>query len=335
MLEFIKNIEFLNKEFLFLLLLLPALVWFYVVQHKKRYALFRFSSLSEIPGLQSIRGRMRAILPILRCLAIAALIIALARPRKTLVEENIHAEGIDIVMVMDLSSSMLAQDFQPDRLEVSKKVASEFIDKRPYDRIGLVVFAGEAFTQCPLTTDHKVLKEFLANLKCGLLEDGTAIGMGLATAVNRLKESPVESKVVILLTDGVNNSGYIKPITAAEIALQFEVTVYTIGVGTTGDALTPVQKRSDGRYIFGLSKVEIDEDLMQRIAQMSGGKYFRATSAEGLQQIYNEIDALEKTEIEITTIKTYKEYFVAFARFAIILLILEFVLRYTLLRTIP
>ena len=236
---------------------------------------------------------------------------------------------------MDLSSSMLAQDFKPDRLEESKRVAADFVNKREHDRIGLSVFSGEAFTQCPLTTDHKVVKEFLAGLKCGLLEDGTAIGMGLATSVNRLKDSDAKSKVVILLTDGVNNAGYIKPYTAAEIAREFDVKVYTIGVGSTGDALTPVSRRSDGKYIFGLARVEIDEALLEEIANMTGGKYFRATSGEGLEKIYEEINQLEKTEIEVTSIKRYSEEFHYFAFWGLVLLVLEFLLRYTVFRTIP
>jgi len=259
----------------------------------------------------------------------------MARPQLTLQEEEITADGVDIMMVMDLSSSMLAQDFKPDRLEVSKRVAADFVSKREHDRIGLSVFSGEAFTQCPLTTDHRVVKEFLADLRCGLLEDGTAIGMGLATAVNRLKESESKSKVVILLTDGVNNAGYIQPITASEIAREFDVKVYTIGVGSTGDALTPVSRRSDGKYIFGLARVEIDEELLAQIADMTGGKYFRATSAESLERIYAEIDQLEKTEIEVTTIKRYSEEFHHFALWGLILLVLELFLRYTVFKTIP
>ena len=330
-----ENINFVNPEFLLLLLLIPIMAFWYYKKYQNRYAPLRMSSLKSLDGFHSLRGRLRSMLPILRALAFAALVIALARPQETLKEEEIKAEGIDIALVMDLSSSMLAQDFKPDRLEVSKRVAGEFVEKREYDRIGLAVFAGESFTQCPLTTDHRVVQEFLASLKCGLLEDGTAIGMGLATAVNRLKDSEAESKVVILLTDGVNNAGYVKPITAAEIAREFEVKVYTIGVGSTGDALAPVSRRSDGRYIFGLAPVEIDENLLQQIAEMTGGRYFRATSAEGLEAIYREIDLLEKTEIEVTTIKRYSEEFHRFAFWGLLLLLLEITLRYTVLRTIP
>lgn len=331
----IKNIHFVNPELLALLLILPLLGFFYIQQRRKRYATLRLSSLESIIAIKTWRSQWRKLLPILRVLGFAALVVALARPQLMLKEERINADSIDIMMVMDLSSSMLAQDFPPDRLEVSKTLAAEFVDKRPYDRIGLTVFAGEAFTQCPLTTDHRVVKEFLASLECGFLEDGTAIGMGLATAVNRMKDSLSKSKVAILLTDGVNNSGYVKPITAAEIAKEFGVKVYTIGVGTTGDALTPVSRRSDGRYIFGLARVEIDEDLMRQIAEMTGGRYYRATSAEGLEQIYDEIDQLEKTKVEVTTIKRYSEEFYWFAGLAFVFLVLEFILRYSVFRTIP
>ena len=330
-----SNIGFLHPQFFLLLLLIPAVAYWYYRQYNNRYATLRMPSLQSVEGSKSWRGRLRASLPILRVLCFVALVIALARPRQLFQEEEVNAEGIDIMMVMDLSSSMLARDFQPDRLEVCKRVATEFVEKRTYDRIGLSVFAGEAFTQCPLTTDHRVVKDFLANLQCGLLEDGTAIGMGLATAVNRLKDSPSKSKVVILLTDGVNNAGYIQPETAAEIAQEFDIKTYTIGVGTNGDALTPVNRRSDGRYMFGLAKVEIDEDLLKQIAEMTGGKYFRALTEQGLEQIYAEIDRLEKTEIEVSVFKRYSELFGPFLIAAILLLLLEVVLRYTVFRAIP
>ncbi len=330
----IGNMEFKHPAFLALFLVLAIVYWVYFRYSEKRRALFRISSLSGLESVPTWRTHTRRALPWIRLLGLAALILALARPRQTLREERIKAEGIDIMMVMDLSSSMLAQDFKPDRLEVSKRVAAAFVDRRPYDRLGLVVFSGEAFAQCPLTTDHAVMKMFLSELQCGTLEDGTAIGMGLATAVNRIKDSPSKSKVIILLTDGVNNSGYIKPATAAEIAEQFNIRVYTIGVGTIGDALTPVSRRSDGQYIFGLARVEIDEELMRQIARMTGGKYFRATSEEGLEKIYREIDGLEKTEIEVTVIKRYSEAFRIFALAGLILLLLELVLRQTAVRTI-
>ncbi len=335
MMSGLENITFLHKELLFLLLLLPILGFWYYYQRNNRFPTLKMSNLEAIKSASTWRTKLRPLLPILRALAIAAFIIALARPQLTLKEEEIKADGIDIMLVMDLSSSMLAQDFKPDRLDVSKRVASEFIDKRVHDRIGLAVFAGEAFTQCPLTTDHNILKDFLASLKCGVLEDGTAIGMGLATAVNRLKESEAQSKVVILLTDGDNNAGYIQPMTAAEIAQEFDVKVYTIGVGSRGKALTPVSRRSDGEYIFGLANVQIDEQLLEQIATLTKGKYFRATDEASLEAIYDDIDRLEKTEIEVTTIKRYSEEFHRFLIFGLILLLIEFTLRYTFLRSIP
>lgn len=325
----------MHPYFLLLLLLLPVIIWWYRKQYKHRYASLRMSSLKAVENSTSIKGKLRALLPILRLLAFLTLVIALARPRELFKEEEVNAEGIDIMMVMDLSSSMLARDFNPDRLDVCKRVAIEFVEKRPYDRIGLSVFAGEAFTQCPLTTDHRVVKDFLSDLTCGTLEDGTAIGMGLATAVNRLKDSESKSKIVILLTDGVNNAGYIKPETAAEIAQEFNIKTYTIGVGTNGDALTPVNRRSDGQYLFGLARVEIDEELLQQIAEMTGGQYYRALSEEGLEDIYDEIDRLEKTEIEVSVFKRYQELFHIFIWMAILFLGLEIVLRYTIFRAIP
>ena len=329
------NIHFLYPYMLLLLLLIPALGLWYYLQHQRHYPTLTVPRLQTLKGVASLRGYLQWLLPILRMLCLGALIIAMARPQEVFKEEDITADGIDILLVMDLSSSMLAQDFRPDRLEVSKRVAAEFVDKREYDRIGLAVFAGEAFTQCPLTTDHRVLKEFLANLQCGILEDGTAIGMGLATAINRLKDSDAKSKVVILLTDGDNNAGYIKPITAAEIGREYNVKVYTIGVGSRGKALAPVSRRSDGQYIFGLATVQIDEQLLERIAEMTGGKYFRATSAKALEKIYQDIDRLEKTKIETTTIKRESERFHPFALWGMLFLIFELLLRYTFLRSIP
>lgn len=330
------NIDFVNPEFLLLLVAIPLLLLRLWVVRKKRFADIRMSSLEAFGGTSSLRGKFHWLLPALRLAAIGAFIVAMARPQATLKEEEITAEGIDIVLVTDVSSSMLARDFKPDRLEASKQVAMEFVQNREFDRFGLAVFAGEAFTQCPLTTDHKVINEFLSTIKCGLLEDGTAIGLGLATAVNRLKNSEAKSKVVILLTDGVNNSGeYIMPLTAAEIAREFDVKVYTIGVGTAGDAYAPIGRRGDGEYVFGFVRVEIDEALLQQIAGMTGGKYFRATNREGLENIYREIDNLEKTKIEVTTMKRYSEEFFPWVFLGMILLILEIFLRYTIFRTIP
>ncbi|MDG1433148.1 MAG: VWA domain-containing protein [Saprospiraceae bacterium] len=331
---FIENYNFLAPYWLLGLTLLPIMAAWYLSQREKRYVNLNLPSLEAFEK-SSLRGRLRVLLPILRALTVVTLFIAMARPQLTLQEEEITADGVDIMMVMDLSSSMLAQDFTPDRLEVSKDVAADFIDKRKYDRIGLAVFSGEAFTQCPLTTDHRILKEFLDGLQCGILQDGTAIGMGLSTAVNRLKDSEAKSKIVILLTDGDNNAGYIKPITAGEIARELDVKVYTIGIGSKGAARTPIRRRSNGDYVYGMSQVNFDEDLLRELSKMTGGQYFRAVSKEGLEEIYQIIDQLEKTKIDVTTIKRYSEEFYLFALLGIIFLVLEVLLRYTIFRTIP
>jgi Ca-activated chloride channel family protein len=331
---FLENYNFLSPYWLLGLTLLPIMAAWYLSQREKRYVNLNLPSLEAFEK-SSLRGRLRVLLPILRALTVVTLFIAMARPQLTLQEEEITADGVDIMMVMDLSSSMLAQDFTPDRLEVSKDVAADFIDKRKYDRIGLAVFSGEAFTQCPLTTDHRILKEFLDGLQCGILQDGTAIGMGLSTAVNRLKDSEAKSKIVILLTDGDNNAGYIKPITAGEIARELDVKVYTIGIGSKGAARTPIRRRSNGDYVYGMSQVNFDEDLLRELSKMTGGQYFRAVSKEGLEEIYQIIDQLEKTKIDVTTIKRYSEEFYLFALLGIIFLVLEVLLRYTIFRTIP
>ena len=328
------NINFIHPWFFLLLLLIPLVAVFRYKRKGRHHASMTMPTLESVKGMRSWKVVLQKWLPMLRALAFIALICALARPQLTLKEEKVTADGIDIFLVIDLSSSMLAQDFKPDRLEVSKRVAADFVDKRPFDRIGLAVFAGEAFTQCPLTTDHNVLKDFIDEIRCGLLEDGTAIGMGLATAINRIKDSEAESKVVILLTDGVNNAGYVKPLTAAEIAQEFDVKVYTIGVGTEGQALAPTSRRSDGRYQFSLTRVEIDEDLLTQIATMTGGKYFRAINEERLELIYAEIDRLEKTEIEVTTVKRYSEEFYRFVWMGVMLLLLEILLKMTFLRKV-
>ena len=330
-----QNIEFANPEFFPLLLLLPLVAWWYRGQHKTHYAPITMSNLTAFRGQSSWRGRARALLPVLRALAFVSLVMALVRPQALLREEDVQAEGIDIMLTLDLSSSMLAQDFEPDRLEVAKQVAADFVKKREFDRIGLIVFSGEAFTQCPLTTDHKVVQEFLGNLKCGFLQDGTAIGMGLASAVNRVKDSPAKSKIIILMTDGVNNAGYFKPEDAMELAKTLGVKVYTIGIGSTGEAMTPIGRRNDGKYVFGLSPVEIDETLLQNIAIATGGKFYRATNNRELEQIYVEIDRLEKSKIDVTTVKRRTELFGKWVLLALILLVLELGLRYTIFRTIP
>ena len=330
MIDLLTNVRFAHPWVFLLLLLVPFVVLWLKWQRTRRYPNLRMPTLAGVEKIVTWRTRLRTFLPWLRGLALLCLVIALARPQLTLQEESIKAEGIDIVLAMDLSSSMLAQDFRPSRLEASKRVAIDFVNKRPYDRISIVAFAGEAFTQCPLTTDHDVVRTFV-----GALAYGTAIGQGLATAINRVKESEATSKVIILLTDGVNNAGYLPPDMAADIAKEFAIKVYTIGVGSEGEALTPVSKDRFGRYRYDVARVEIDEQLLQEIARKTDGQYFRATNQEELQNIYDLIDQLEKTEIETTVVKRYQEQFRYFAVAAALLLLLEIVLRYTVLRAIP
>jgi Ca-activated chloride channel family protein len=295
-----NNILIHDPWWLLLLALIPLIIWWRRRQRKDGSveALDVPLVFSSIP--RSWRMMIYPILEPLFWFSLSLLILAMARPQSEHAEEIVKGEGIDIFLVMDLSSSMLARDFDPDRLSVSKKVAVDFVSHRTYDHIGLAVFAGESYTQCPLTHDHQVLIDYLNSLECGALEDGTAIGMGLAAAVNRLKDSEAKSKVVVLLTDGVNNAGYIRPATAAGIAKEFGIKVYTIGVGSYGQALSPVRRRANGDYMFGLTNVEIDEQLLKEIADQTGGKYYRAISADALQRVYDEIDQLEKTEVEIT-----------------------------------
>ena len=329
---FPTNIEFANAGFLWLLLLIPFFLLWKIRKYKEQYPELKMSSLASVQNIKSWRSWIRPFLFLLKIGAMIFLIIALARPRESLAEEKITADAIDIVLVMDVSGSMLARDFDPDRLGAAKAVAAEFISNRPFDRIGLVVFAGESFTQCPVTTDSTVLKTMLREIKSGLIQDGTAIGMGLATAISRLKESDSKSKVVILLTDGVNNQGFIDPVTAAETAQQFDVKVYTIGVGTEGEAPYPVKTLFGMQYKY--RKVQIDEDLLNKIAEMTGGKYFRATDNQSLKQIYRSIDKLEKTEIEVTKVSRHLERFHPFAWWAVILLLLEILLRHTIFRSL-
>ncbi len=314
----LRNISFQNPEFLLLLLLIPIIgLWYYFKKPEKNINLI-LPSLASLSDVSSFRGKLLFLIPLLRTLALGAIVLALARPQLTLKEEEINADGIDIIISMDTSSSMLARDFKPNRIEVSKNLAADFVSKRKYDRIGLVVFAAEAFTQCPLTTDHEVIKRFIKSLQCGMLEDGTAIGMGLASAVNRLKESKSKSKVIILLTDGLNSEGYIDPQTAADIAKEFDIKIYTIGIGR------PSRFRNS-----------IDEPLLRSVAEKTGGQYFRAQSESALAEIYDYIDQLEKTKIEISTFKRYSEEFRMFLFWALIFLAIEFFLKNTLLRTFP
>lgn len=315
------------------LLLLPLVyaAWYYRQQKNKFLAPFTLSSTEGIRTAASWRSRAMYLLPFLTPLALALLVVALARPQNQFSEEKVTADGIDIVIAMDISGSMKAQDFSPDRLEASKNIASEFVNLRLYDRIGIVVFAGESFTQCPLTTDKSVLDILIKQIQNGILEDGTAIGMGLATAVNRLSSSQSASKVVILLTDGVNNAGFIDPATAAETAKQYGIKVYTIGVGTNGKAPYPTQTIF-GNTVLQYMDVQIDEPLLKQIASLTGGKYFRATDNTELRKIYQDIDQLEKTKIEVTNISRQTEKFRPFVLAALALIALEWLLQLTLLR---
>jgi Ca-activated chloride channel homolog len=333
MIDYISNLHFASPWWFLALLLIPLLIYRQYFQKKMVEPTLKMSNLKGIGLTQGWKEKVYPYLPSLKIAALTFFIIALARPQLSLKEEKVKAEGIDIMMVMDLSSSMLSKDFDPDRLEVSKLVAKEFVEKRVHDRIGLVVFSGESFTQCPLTTDHNILLDFLGSLEVGMLQDGTAIGMGLATAVNRLKDSDAKSKIIILLTDGVNNAGYINPNTAAEIAREFDVKVYTIAVGTMGQALSPVNRRSDGQYMYAMAKVEIDVALLESIAEMTEGKYFRAVDRASLENIYAEIDRLEKTEIEVNVFKRYKDEFRMFLLFGLVLLLMWWVLSQTIFRT--
>ncbi len=326
-----SNITFANPLYLWFLLLIPILVIFYLLRQHKTTTSLTFSSVKQLRDMPaSVRPYLRHILFAFRMVIIALLVIVLARPQSTDYWEDVSTEGIDIVMAMDISSSMLARDFKPDRLEAAKNVATEFISGRPFDRMGLVIFSGESFTQCPLTTDHAVLINLMREMESGMIEDGTAIGLGLATAINRVKESEAKSKVIILLTDGVNNRGEIAPVTAAEIAKTMGVRVYTIGVGSRGVAPYPVQTAAGIRYRN--MKVEIDEEVLQEIASMTGGQYFRATDNESLDKIYEEIDKLEKSKIDVKEFSRKREEYMPLAIIIAALLLLEILLRYTVLR---
>jgi Ca-activated chloride channel family protein len=327
-----NNWTFYNPDFLYALVLVPLLwIWYYFRQ-REQAAQLQISSLKGITQ-NSWKAKGRHLLFLFRNIALAILIIAFARPQSTLSWEDMTTEGIDIVISMDISGSMLAQDLKPDRLEASKNVAMNFISGRPNDRIGLVIFSGKSFTQCPLTTDHQVLQNLFANVKSGMVEDGTAIGMGLATAVNRLKESEAISKVIILLTDGVNNQGSVAPLTAAKIAQKFGIRVYTIGVGTKGFAPYPF-KTPFGTTVYQDVEVQIDEETLQNIASVTNGQYFRATSNKALESIYREIDQLERSKIEVKEYHKKKEEFFSLALLALTLLIIEFLLRHTIFRSI-
>ncbi len=328
------NITFANPELLLLLLAIPALVvWYYYRLHSKESDI-RYSTLQPFAMIKySAKERLRHLPFILRMIGLTLVIIALARPQSTSKGENVYSEGIDIVLALDISGSMLAEDFQPNRIEAAKNVAQDFISGRTNDRIGLVIFSGESFTQCPLTVDYEVLKTLIKPLKSGMIEDGTAIGLGLANGVNRLRDSKAKSKVIILLTDGVNNRGEIDPITAAQIAKSYGIRVYTVGVGTIGEAPYPVQTPFGVRY--QMVPVDIDEKVLNQVADITDGKYFRATDNKKLRSIYQEIDRLEKTRVEIRSYRRHTELYYSFIFFAIFLLIGDVGLSNTVFRKIP
>jgi Ca-activated chloride channel family protein len=330
----LNNIEFANPEMFWLLLITPMLVVWYIYQVNRSKPLIRHSDTSRLKTEKFDFKLWLRHYPILtRPIAFSLLIIALARPQSSMSWEDVVTEGIDIVIALDISGSMLAEDLKPNRLKAAKKVAIDFISERPNDRIGLVVYSGESFTQCPLTIDHDVLKNLFAEVKNGMVEDGTAIGDGLATAVNRLKDSDAKSKVIILLTDGQQTAGSIPPLTAGEIAKQFGVRVYTIGVGTIGEAPYPF-KTPFGTTQYQNVPVKIDEKTLIGVAKITGGSYFRATDNESLADIYDEIDQLERTKIEVTQYRKKSEKFFPWALLAIGFLMFEFGLKHTLFRSI-
>lgn len=324
------NYIFINSTLLYLILIPIAILIWYFFKHLRIFSSIIFTDTKSLTNETTIKEQLRHLPYLLKVISCILLIIALARPQSSTNWEESTTEGIDIVLAIDVSTSMLAEDLKPNRIEAAKNVAVNFISKRINDRIGLVIFAGESFTQCPLTTDHNVLINLFKDLKSGTIEDGTAIGMGLATGVNRLKESTAISKVIILLTDGVNNTGMVNPLTAAEIAKQFGIRVYTIGVGTE-EGLAPVSTPYGTQYM----EVNIDEKTLQDIATLTDGKYFRATNKNSLRKIYNDIDVLEKSKIEITEFHKRSEKFVPFVLWAFSLLLLAFILQRTYFKQIP
>ena len=328
------NIEFYSPEFLWLLILIPVIAVYYFKSKNSRASSFKISSTSDFNiGLKS---KIYPILDMLKLLTISLVIVALARPQE--ISNSVRTKstsGIDIVIAVDISSSMLAQDLKPNRLEALKSVAAEFINDRKNDRIGLVIYAGESYTKTPVTSDKSIIIKSLNDIVFdGIIQDGTAIGMGLATSVNRLKESSAKSKVIILLTDGVNNSGFIDPSTAADLASSYGIKTYTIGLGSNGNALAPVALNPDGSFRFGMTKVEIDEELLSSIANKTGGLYFRATTNKSLQEIYDEINKLEKTEVEEIRFSDAEEKYRLLIIIALGLIFVEFIFRKIIFKSI-
>ncbi|MFV5687504.1 vWA domain-containing protein [Flavobacterium sp. ZT3R25] len=329
------KITFLNPEFFWLFLLIPvAIVWLFWKKNQQS-ATLKISSLQGFKGTTSYLTKLKPVLNVFRVLALSSLIVAMARPRTVDVSNKTKTtKGIDIVLAVDVSGSMLAKDLKPDRMQALKRLAADFVEERPNDRIGLVVYASEAYTKTPVTSDKAVILDAIRSIKYdSVLKDGTGIGMGLATAVNRLKDSKAKSKVIILMTDGVNNAGFIEPDTASDIAKQYGIKVYTIGIGTNGMALFPYAVAPNGKFLFQMMKVEIDEQMMKKIANNTGGKYFRATSNSKLAEIYATINKLETTEIEELKFYDYDEKFRSFVWFTGFLLLLEIGLRNTVFKS--
>lgn len=327
-----KDITFANPHFLYLLLLLIPLIGWYIYKLKNTQASFGLSTTAQflkIPPTWKVY--MRHFPFVLRILALSALIMVLSRPQSINSTDTSKTEGIDIILALDISTSMLAEDFQPNRLVASKQLASEFVNDRPNDKIGLVIFAGESFTQCPLTTDHKVLLRLINEVNFNMINDGTAIGLGLANAVNRLKDSDSKSRVIILLTDGSNNMGQIAPLTAASLAAQYGIRVYTIGVGSRGISTLTIPGSNQKIKVTA----DIDERVLTEIASLTGGQYFRATNNTSLKEIYNEIDEMEKRHISVNTVTRRKELYFPFALFALCLVGFELIIRRTVFRSIP
>ena len=329
------NLVFKNPEFLWLLLLLPVIIFFMYYFRFKKVSNLKISSFDNFKT-KSFKSKLYPLLNALRIISIALVIIALSRPQEISNSSRTKtSSGIDIVIAVDISSSMLAQDLKPNRLEALKSVASEFITDRINDRIGLVIYAGESYTKTPVTSDKQVVINSLTEISFdGIIDDGTAIGMGLATSVNRLKDSKAKSKVIILLTDGVNNSGFIDPSTAADLASTYGIKTYTIGLGTNGNARAPVALNPNGSFRFGITKVEIDEDLLNEVADKTGGKYFRATDNRKLEEIYEEINKLEKTEVEEIKYSDIDEKYRPFALLAFVLISIELFLKYVIFRSV-
>ena len=329
------DIDFANPEYFWLLLFLPVVMIWHYFTSKKTQARLKISSLNAFENKTSFLAQLRPFLFVLRMAALIFIILGLARPQT--VDVSIRTKtnkGIDIIMAIDISSSMLAQDLKPDRLSALKRVAAAFVDDRLSDRIGLVVYAGESYTKTPITSDNNIVKRALLGIVYdGVIEDGTAIGMGLATSVNRLKDSKAKSKVIILLTDGVNNSGFIDPKIATELAVEFNIKTYTIGLGSNGTARAPVGVLPNGKFQYGMTKVEIDETLLKEIAEATGGLYFRATDNKKLEEIYAEINKLEKTEIEEFKYYNYQEMYRMLVLFALGLLGVEWILRNTIFKS--